>query len=123
MAAKHKADGSPSLDEAVARGVADGRRIEHPDGSATVAVSPEMRAYIDLHAEMFEFKFGRKQGPDDFLFFDIYANKSQPVDETVNDIERIRAAAKETGVDPDAAVEHFLGREELENDLRRRRNH
>jgi hypothetical protein len=84
-------------------------------------MTPETVAFLMLKAEMFLFKFGRPMGPTDLFFFDVDADTPQP-ERVDNDevIAEVRAAAQKVGVDPDRALEHFLGREELTEYQRRR---
>jgi len=49
------------------------RTTVHDDGSRSVALTPMLRELIALQLAMFEFKFGRKPGPNDPLFFDVFA--------------------------------------------------
>jgi hypothetical protein len=105
--------GNPSFDRARAQGIQDGRVRIHADGSETVAMTPELRALIDLQLEMFRFKFGRAAGPDDPIFFDPEAATPQ-VRDADSVLAMLRAAAQRAGVDPDRAIEHFFGRAELD---------
>ena len=122
MEASHRERGSPSWDEGRAEQIADGNLTIHEDGSETHKLTPETAAFLKLKAEMFRFKFGRPMGPRDPLFFDVDADTPRPERVDADEmIAELRAAAQKVGVEPDRAVEHFLGREEL-TDYRRRRH-
>jgi hypothetical protein len=121
MEAAHLQKGAPSWDAQRERGLADGTIALHEDGSESHGISPELAALFRLREEMFEFKFGRPMRNDDVYFFDVDADTPQPEPDDLEEmIAEVRAAAQKVGVDPDRAVEHFLGHGELTAYQRRR---
>ena len=91
---------------------------ENEDGSATHAMSPLTSQLLKLRFEIFRFKFEREPRKNDPVFFDFNADTPQPqgMDDADGDkmIGTLLAAALQVGVDPDRAVEHFLGREQFD---------
>ncbi len=117
----HLQKGAPSWDAQRERGLADGTITIHDDGSESHGLSPDLVALFKLREEMFEFKFGRPMRKDDVYFFDVDADTPQPEPNNLEEmIAEVRAAAQKVGADPDRAVEHFLGYDELTAYQRRR---
>jgi hypothetical protein len=115
--ARLQARGSLSFDESRKRAIAEGRVEVDVEGNATkLTVDPEL---LDLQLEKFEFKFGRKPGPGDPIFFDQHADRPQSYDPDEM-LAYVRAAAMATGTDPDAAVEYFFGKQDLDEYKRKR---
>ena len=114
----HERRDSPSFDERREQLKADGLITQNEDGSATYAMSPLTSQLLKLRLEIFRFKFGREPRENDPVFFDFNADTPQPqgTDDADGDkmIATLRVAALQVGVDPDRAVEHFLGREDFD---------
>lgn len=112
------------FDDNRARRIAAGDIVIHPDGSETQKMTPSMEALLRLQEEKFQFKFGRPIGQRDPIFFDEDADTPQAEAEDTDDvIAAVRQAAiKVGGVDPDAAVEAFMGREALADYKKRRQS-
>jgi hypothetical protein len=58
-----------------------GRDVQQRGGGKAVPLSPLAISAIERESEAFQRKFGRKQGPNDPLFFDRNADTPQPVKE------------------------------------------
>ena len=116
--------GNPSFDANREHMIADGTITINDDGSETVEIPAEVAAYFKLYREMFRFKFGREPRPHDPLEFDIHAETPGPASfDTDRYIALIRKFAKEAGApDVDAVVEHYMGRDELADYLKRRQS-
>ncbi len=102
------------FDQSRARTIEEGRLVEHKDGSATIMMTPEVHKLLLEQRQAFINKFGREPGEDDPVFFDPDADTSQPLTKA-KVFAVMEEAARVTGIDLGRAIEHFFGRQELED--------
>lgn len=102
------------FDQSRARTIEEGRLVEHKDGSATIMMTPEVHKLLLEQRQAFINKFGREPGEDDPVFFDPDAATSQPLTKA-KVFAVMEEAARVTGIDLGRAIEHFFGRQELED--------